>query len=305
MKSRNVLVAGSVVLLGIVAASYWRTAPSSSVAPESPALATRHGQDPGSRASVGSTQMRDLSTDSESQAQDLTRNGQRFSSIVSSGGAIVNKAIDELLPLWVAENPLQALRYSDSLPAGPLRDSIQHRMLQCWAERARSAALAWVDARPLDERQPLILSICKQVAGTDSRAAVLLAQDRGLSKGNPEFVAYLVGQWAEHDPAPALAWARGQRDQKTRDLLLTHVAVARAGKASYQDAIYLALDEISEAAAQEDAIAMIVNQWAVKDLKTATGWVDENFALDDPLRGRAFSELEAAKRGQLMLQALK
>lgn len=299
------LVAGAVVLVGIGAVNFWRLAGERPVDPEAPRGMMSPGQNPAPGSPDASDRQSGQPKDSKSPAQNLSGNGQRFNTILHSGDALINKAMEEILPLWVAENPLEALRYTESLPAGPLRDSIRHKMLQCWAERAPGAAWAWVDTRPPEEKPSLSLAICKQVAGTDPGAAVLLAQNRGLAKENPDFLAYLLGQWAEANPAPALAWARSQSDQEARNRLLTQVALARTAKSRYQEAIFLVLDEIPEAAAQDDAIAAIVNRWAQKDLKAATRWVDDNFSLEDPLRGRAFSELEAARRGQLALKSLK
>jgi hypothetical protein len=305
MKSNKVLMTSSAVLLtGCAAAIWW-----AEVLPRI-AGGGGHSFEKTSPSSLRSPEVAGIDTEKLSalmkSSNDLPGAGDRFKEVVEAGGPEINKAMEELLPLWVVKDPEGALAYADTLPTGPLRDSLLHRMVQLWSERDLNTSLTWIAARSPAEKESLLLSVCKQAALKNERTAVFMAKDQGLVQANPEFVAELVGQWAKKDQSSALVWARSQADQETRSAFLTQVALSQAGASKYKEAVLLVLKEIPQGQQQDDAMIMIVNQWSQKDVKAATAWVESSFPLNNPLRGRAFAEVEAARQGQqLLFQAMK
>ena len=224
--------------------------------------------------------------------------GRRFNQIVGKGGVEINDAIETLLPAWAARAPREALDYADSLPDGPLRESILHRIIQTWGEKDSTAALDWISKRVnAGERHSFAMAVCQQIARTDPVSAIAAAERTGVVRDNPDFIPYLVEVWADKDAPSALSWVRAQPEGEIRNEYMSKVVFKMAQGAKYDSAVKLALDEIPAGVQQDDALITIVNQWAQKDLESATVWV-ETFSIANPLRGRAFAELEGAKRIQ-------
>jgi hypothetical protein len=165
-----------------------------------------------------------------------------------------------------------------------LREQAQKDAPAAWA-----AALAWPE-RNGGERNQALAEVCFGIAASDPQAAIEKARSVGLDQQPGAIEERLLQQWAAADAASALAWLLKQPAGDSRDKLvlrLTYV-VAQADPVA---AAKLALEEVPHGQAQDEAVMIVVSQWARKDLPAATAWVEE-FS-DSPLRERAAGELQA------------
>lgn len=306
MKSYQLMSTGAVLALLGCGAAYWWPSSSSRETNTSRVSPTHHPHSASApkATSAEPEQRQDKPAPSTEgagvPARDGADHGRRFQQLVAAGGAEINDAIESLLPLWVADDPLAARDYADALPEGPLRETILHRVIQYWSAKDTPAALDWISHRMnAAERLSLGMAVCHQIAKTDARSAISVAQSTGLAQENPDFVAYLIQVWANQDPSTSLSWVRSQPEGRLRNQYVAGVVLTMAQSAKYDTAVKLVFDEIPIGAQQDDALMTIVNQWANKDLESATVWV-ESFSVANPLRGRAIAEIEAARRAQTM-----
>ena len=97
-------------------------------------------------------------------------------------------------------------------------------------------------------------------------------------------VANLAQQWAQQD----LALLYQQLDKlpagAERDVLFKQVSVAQA-QADPQTAARMAAEKISAGPDQNEAVLLILRQWAKKDMAAAVAW--SNQFPDEQLRGQA------------------
>lgn len=304
MKSYKIMGAVAVLLMLGGTAAYWRP-PSAAPEAQPRAAASPTPAQPATGA-IGTVRPEGGATAAPSiegtAAGDpaADESGRRFKQAVAKGGVEINDAIETLLPAWAARAPREALDYADALPDGPLRESILHRIIQGWSGKDSTAALDWISHRTnAAERHSFTIAACLQIAKADPVSAIATAERTGVARDNRDFIPHLIDVWAGKDAPSALSWVRAQPEGETRNEYMSKVVFKMAQGAKYDNAVKLALDEIPAGVQQDDALITIVNQWAQKDLESATVWV-ETFSIANPLRGRAFAELEGAKRIQKM-----
>lgn len=164
------------------------------------------------------------------------------------------------------------------------------RELRDWAAKDPAAALAGVMKLPAGaERNEALGAVCSGLAESDPASAVKLAHSLGLDTQPGAVMANLVQQWASADVASALDWADQQPAGAGRDELTTRVAFVLS-QTDPADAATLVTKQISSGAGQDDALIMVLHQWAEQDLSGATAWMAN--LPDTPLRERALQELE-------------
>lgn len=133
---------------------------------------------------------------------------------------------------------------------------------------------------------------------TDPRlqSAVIGAANRLMERtqspwGNdkPVILENFVQQWAAVDLLSAYEWVYQVPAGDVRDSLMVRVAFA-GSQINPAEAAWLVVDELPPGRIQEDAVVMVLHQWALQDPAAATAWV--NLFPDNPLRDRALLELQ-------------
>ena len=164
------------------------------------------------------------------------------------------------------------------------------RSLRAWAAKDPEAALAAAMKLPEgDERDQALSSVCLGLAETNPAEAVKLAQTLNLGKQPGAVMANLVQQWAGTDLSSTLDWANGQPAGDQRDGFTTRIAYVMS-QSNPADAANLVVNQISPGPTQDEAVMMVVNQWAHQNLAAAATWVKE--FPSGSLQARAAAELE-------------
>lgn len=144
-----------------------------------------------------------------------------------------------------------------------------------------------------DERNEALAAVCFGVAQSNPPDAIKLAQSLHLDEQPVGPMENLVQQWASSDLDSTLAWTDQQPAGTQRDALMSQVACILS-QTDPKEAANLVLNQISPGSSQDEAVMMVLHQWAVQNLAAAAGWV-ENFP-ETPLRERALAELEGIAR---------
>ncbi len=196
-----------------------------------------------------------------------------------------------LLSQWVALDPRAAARFSKSLPAGRWRGAIIRRVAQDWAGQDSVGAERWA-ARFKDEgeRASTMADICLQVAQTDPRQAIDIAQRNGLAEVSGRVMDSLVQQWAAQDFATVDVWVMEQPAGQRREEMLARLAYVQS-QTDPASAANLVVDRMPAGPLQDEAAITVLDQWAARDLASATAWADQFPA--GGLRDRAQQELRA------------
>lgn len=111
-------------------------------------------------------------------------------------------------------------------------------------------------------------------------------------------VGNLIRQWTVIDYASAFAWASARSAGHGRDLLFQHISFVRA-QIDPAEAAKLVVEQITPGPTQAEAAMTVLHQWALKDFKAASAWVDQ--FPEDLLRIRAIKELQGIQQSTLDL----
>lgn len=173
------------------------------------------------------------------------------------------------------------------------------RSLRAWAAKDPEAALAAAMKLPKgDERNQALSAVCLGLAQTDPADAVKMAQTLNLGSEPRTVMPSLIQQWAANDLSSAMMWANNQPPGKQRDEFNTRIAYVMS-QGDPVDAATLVINQISSGSAQNEAVMMVLHQWAKQNLVAAATWVKE--LPDGPLQARAVKELEGIANYQQTL----
>lgn len=172
--------------------------------------------------------------------------------------------------------------------------------LRDWARRDPESALNWGQQQPDGpERNEALTDACFQIAQTNPARAVALVERLHLS--GHAVLENMAQQWAAKDLTAAYNWLIGQPANDYREAFASGVAFVLAQKEP-MDAARFVIQEIPSGSAQDEAVMMVLHQWALADLSGATAWVEQFPA--GALQNRAFNELlGVAKYEQSLSQA--
>jgi hypothetical protein len=111
----------------------------------------------------------------------------------------------------------------------------------------------------------------------------------GLDKRPGTVLENLVSQWADADFANARDWVHQQPAGPGKDQMLVRVAFTQS-RGAPAEAARLIEDQIPPGPTREEAVMMVLHQWANQDLLAAATWA-AGFP-SGSLRERAIVELE-------------
>jgi hypothetical protein len=182
-------------------------------------------------------------------------------------------------------NPFPAGNVETTNP--PASEEAVLTRLREWAGKDPESALAWGEQQPDNpERNEVLADACFQIARTDPRRAVMLAEQFHL---NPDAVVEnLAQQWAAKDLTAAYGWIAAQPADGQRNALVTGLTFIWS-QSEPLNAAQFVVQQMAPGPAQDEAIIMVLHQWALADRTAAGAWV-EQFP-ESPLRNRALNEL--------------
>lgn len=216
----------------------------------------------------------------------LIRNIERV--LVSVDADERERVLEKDLPALVARDARSAGVLVERSEPGLVRDALRTRVARLWASQDLNGAMDWVSALgDSGERQLAAADVAAEVATSDPATALEVLDVFGVGRrdGTLEHVAQL---WAEEHPEEALRYAQAQQPGPEKDQLLARIAVVQAAR-DPAAAASLAAHEITPGAAQRDAVAAVLRQWATQDPESAATWVSN--LMDETLRKRSLAEL--------------
>ena len=211
---------------------------------------------------------------------------------------------------WGASDPAGALAATSELRRADLRSSLQHGLMMRWVMLDRDAAQMWLQAQPpstkraaltdgfvsglaqstphealdfalglaANERRDAADTVLRVWARQDPRrAAEALAGlgDQAIAKRS---AATVLQEWASVDAYVALDWLSRQ-DALGQDGWLSTVPLRKIAEHEPVDALDLALDLPEE---REEAVAAVLEVWALNDPRAAAAWLQRSLAQVDP-----------------------
>jgi len=133
-----------------------------------------------------------------------------------------------------------------------------------WARKDPESALVWGQQQPDGaERSEALTDVCFQIAQIDPARAVALAEQFNLS--NDAVLKNLAQQWAAKDLTTAYNWITRQPEDDRRVALITGMAFMWSQKEPMGAAQFV-MQQIPSGAAQDEAVMMVLHQWALVDL---------------------------------------
>ncbi len=213
----------------------------------------------------------------------------------SSSATERDRALNQLLPRLVAQNPAVAGHLALAWETGSLRAELLAQVIRLWTEQDVGGALTWLTSL-LDaaDRRAAAVVMVNTVAQSDRAGALDLVRylEVGLDDGSAERMAQL---WAEEEPQAAVGWVLRQPAGNVRDRLLARIVHVRAQQDPVE-AARLVANEFSAASIRDQATLAVVRQWALRDAFAASEWVGAFPA--GPLRESAVAELTSIGRTQ-------
>jgi hypothetical protein len=164
--------------------------------------------------------------------------------------------------------------------------------LRGWARKDPEAALIWGQQQTNNvERNEALTDACFQIAQTDPKRAVVLAEQFNLS--NDGVLQNLAQQWAAKDLTTAYNWILTQPAGDQRDALATGMTFIWS-QTEPSGAAQFVTQQMSPGSTQDEAVMMVLHQWALVDLTGAGAWVRQ--FPEGSLRNRALNELSGIAR---------
>ncbi len=202
-------------------------------------------------------------------------------------------AFNNLLPQLIAQSPLDAGSLAEEWPAGPLREELFREVTRRWLTKDFAGAMTWLaNLENQRDKRNAAESAVAQVAQNDPAGAVEVSQlfQIGTDDGS---LKHLVQLWTEESPHEAVEWILSRSAGSQRDQLLSRIVFVRA-QSDPVEAAALALHSIPAGPIQEEAVAAVSRQWAVRDTAAAEAWID-GFP-PGPLRTRGMTEIEVGRK---------
>lgn len=212
----------------------------------------------------------------------------------SGDSSAIRKTLEEVLPRWVAADPAGAADFAKGLKPGSVRELVLTATVSLWAGTDGTSAMTWIEKiEEVPEQELLLGTALMRMAENDPKRAFDEAEARRFNDRNPEsqmVLANLLRLWAGRDAGSAQQWALALEAGEARDRYVQSLVLVQA-KSDSAAAMNLALDEIRDGPAQDEAVMSVLHQWAQRDPSGANAWVTQ---LDpqDPLRSRARTELD-------------
>lgn len=204
-----------------------------------------------------------------------------------------DRALFQLLPRLIAEDPATAGHLALAWESGPLREEFLRQVIHHWSEADIGGVLTWLTSLlDADDRRLAAAASTAQVAQADPAGALDLAQVLrvGLDDGSAE---YLTQIWTEEHPQDAMHWVQARPAGPLRDRLLARIAWVRAQREP-AEAAALVLNHMRPGAFQTDALLAIVRHWAVREPAEAAEWV--GYFPAGSIQDRALAELATARK---------
>lgn len=197
--------------------------------------------------------------------------------------------INSWLAEWTQHDPAAAGRFASSLSAGAWRKMTLRQVAQVWTAQDAAGAERWAARLPdEDERASMMAAVCFQVAQSDARSAVEIAERHGLETVQGEVRENLVQQWSEQDATGAAAWISEQPAGEGRDKMVGRLAYVQS-QTEPAAAANLVVEQMPTGPIQDEAVISVLHQWALRDPVAAADWVNRFPA--GALRDRAQAEL--------------
>lgn len=174
------------------------------------------------------------------------------------------------------------------------REEMTRRVVQEWAAEDAEAAMAWAGGlQDADAARMAMQQVCARVADEDPAAAIRLAMDHGLDQEPGDFIGGLACAWAGRDLSSAREWVESQPQGELRDGLMGAI-VFELAKTDPSTAARMVAEQMGDGDARIEAAISVVHQWASRDPRAATSWV-ESFPESD-LKERARREIPPEKQ---------
>ena len=183
--------------------------------------------------------------------------------------------IFSLLAQWTQQDPAGAGRFAKSLPSGRWRQTMIHRVAQDWAVLDLASAERWASRLPdQSERDSTVADVCFQVAQTDARQAMQMAEQHGLEAAPGAILENIAQQWAAQDLPAATSWIMAQPAGALRDQMLGRLAYVQS-QTEPAAAANLVVEQITGGPIQDEAAMSVLHQWALRDMTAAAAWVNQ------------------------------
>lgn len=170
-------------------------------------------------------------------------------------------------------------------------DDVLNR-LRNWARKDPEAALIWGQQQTNDaERSEALTDACFQIAEVNPARALVLAEQFNLSKD--AVLENLAQQWAAKDLRAAYNWIMMQPTDDRRNALVAGMAFIWSQTEPAEAAQFVA-QQMSPGYAQDEAVMMVLHQWALADSTGAGAWVQQ--FPESPLRVQALNELSGIEQ---------
>jgi hypothetical protein len=201
------------------------------------------------------------------------------------------RLLGKLFQAWVVRDAAGAAEFALGIGDKSMRREALLQVTSNWAIQDPDAALKWaVDAKyETDyERQMATSMICTEVARTDPKEALRLAQDYRIDERNDEILPNLTRRWAELDASAASDWVVQQPPGEKRDRLILSIAETLVNNSPTRAAKFI-LQQIPPGEGQNQAVLSILPQWALVDMPGAKAWAE--LFPEGSLRDRAMEAL--------------
>ena len=178
---------------------------------------------------------------------------------------------------------------AEQLPAGPLRENALSAVAIKWANTDLNSTVEWARRLPdAAEQQTVLLAAANEAVRTEPLEALRLAVGLFADAGRDEAISRAATEWALHDAASAVDWAKQIPDETLRAKVVAMAAVAWSESAP-EAAATLAVETLPAGRLLDDTVVSIIQRWAQTDARAAAAWV-ERFP-ESSLRATAIENL--------------
>ena len=175
---------------------------------------------------------------------------------------------------WARSDLNAASAWCQALPESDIKSEVMGQVALAALAADPKTAVEWAQSLPAGASQDSVLETLgwETAAGDPEGFTLGLAVTLPDGDARTRLIQHSAAEWAQSDPASAVAWAKQIEDPGLRGQVLEAIVTAWSGSDPRAAAGLIASD-IPPGAVQTQAAAEVVQRWAQQDPQAAAGWV--------------------------------
>ncbi len=280
---RNLVVAATLVLVGVAFLVYRRSGPPNPAIPSVKSEASaKIASSPLPTTFPLVEKLETFSREREKSASALHDQLQSMNLVdviaalevawVQDHSAERSELVQLLIRRWAEETPHAAAQWLSRKPDSELHRKSSLTVALAWSNQNLSESLQWVRQWPDEQKESGLISIAYEATREAPVEALRIASELGPSAPRNDLIAHAVREWAGKDTEAPVGWAEQLESTVLRNQVFSALSIAISDTDPIK-AGSLALEKLPPGNQQDSVIVSVVQRWAQQQPADAGNWI--------------------------------